>query len=118
MDIKNLADQIVAVLDEKKAEHIKVLDLKKSNAFASYMIIATASSTRQVYALYQYTEELFKKNGINPHVEGLQQCEWVLVYGSDIVVHLFLPETRNFYHLEKMWDSAVSSDQHDHKTLL
>lgn len=115
--MQNIIDDIVTVLDEKKAEDIRILDLQKSSAFASFMIIATATSTRQVYALYQYVEDTFKKHGVHPHVEGLQQCEWILMFGADIVVHLFLPEARDFYALEKMWQMATTADEAPHKTL-
>ncbi|CAO4847680.1 MAG: Ribosomal silencing factor RsfS [Holosporales bacterium] len=115
--MQNIIDDIVTILDEKKAEEIRILDLQKSSAFASFMIIATATSTRQVYALYQYVEDTFKKHGVHPHVEGLQQCEWILMFGADIVVHLFLPETREFYALEKMWQMATTADQAPHQTL-
>lgn len=112
MEVKNIVDDILVILDDKKAESVQVINLEEKSAYASWMIVATANSTRQVHALYQYIEDYFKKNGIIPHVEGLQQCEWVLIYGNDVVIHLFLPETRDFYQLEKMWHSHFEDGEH------
>ncbi|MBP9752889.1 MAG: ribosome silencing factor [Proteobacteria bacterium] len=118
MEQKALAEKIIATLEDKKALDIKLIDLHEKGAFADYMIIATATSTRQVFALMQYVEEVYKSIKIHPHVEGRTQCEWILIYGADIVIHLLLPETRDFYQIEKMWQTPFDDikDQ-DHKTL-
>jgi ribosome-associated protein len=119
METKALAEKMIQVLEDKKAEDIHLLDLHDRAAFAAYMIIASATSTRQIYALTQYLEEAFKEEKIIPHIEGRTQCEWVLVYGGDVVIHLLLPEARAFYQLEKMWATAFDEHQkHNHKTLV
>ena len=111
MDTKALAEKMVLILDEKKADNILLLDLTDRAAFAAYMIIASATSTRQINSLIQYLEEAFKAEKVIPHIEGRTQCEWVLVYGADVVIHLLLPETREFYKLEKMWATSLEEQQ-------
>ena len=102
-----LIDQIVEILEDRKAENVVVLDLTKRSAFASHMIIATGNSTRQVHALFQHVYKFFKEQGIVAHVEGEAQAEWVLISAEDIVIHLFIPEARAHYQLEKMWGSTI-----------
>ncbi|CAO5681864.1 MAG: Ribosomal silencing factor RsfS [Holosporales bacterium] len=119
MHIKELSEKIINILEEKKATDIKSIDLRQKGAFVDFMIIATGTSTRQVYALAQYVEEVFKQEGVHPHMEGKTQCEWVLLFGSDLVVHILLPETRQFYELEKMWGTVFDANEtENHKTLL
>ena len=103
MDSKNLVEKIIEILDDKKAENITHIDLSTKNYMAEHAVIATAGSTRKVYALYAYVEKFFKENGILPHSEGLQQSEWILVFAHGISVHIFTPEKREFYDLEGMW---------------
>ena len=66
-------------------------------------MIATGSSTRQVYALYQYIEKYFKEKSVFPHVEGTEAAEWILLFAEDIAIHLFIPDMREFYELDKIW---------------
>ena len=91
-------------LDDDKAEDIVVIDLKGKSAFADYMVIATGRSNRQVVAIAEHLAERLKQagHGYIP-VEGKQVGDWVLVDGGDVVVHIFRPEPRTFYALEKMW---------------
>ncbi len=91
-------------LDEDKAEDIVVIDLKGKSAFADYMVIATGRSNRQVVAIADHLAERLKAagQGYIP-VEGKQGGDWVLVDAGDVVVHIFRPEPRAFYALEKMW---------------
>jgi ribosome-associated protein len=118
MDSKDLSQKIIDTLEDKKAENICLIELKEKGAFADYMIVATATSTRQVFALSQHLEQVFKSYGVIPHIEGIAQCEWVLLFGKDIVVHIFLPEIRSFYQLEKMWGTPFNDEDDDHhKTL-
>jgi nicotinate-nucleotide adenylyltransferase len=102
------ADALLALvrhsLDEDKAEDVVVIDLKGKSAFADYMVIASGRSNRQVVAIAEHLADRLKQagHGYTP-VEGKQTGDWVLVDGGDVVVHIFRPEPRAFYALEKMW---------------
>ena len=91
-------------LDEDKAEDVVVIDLKGKSAFADYMVIASGRSNRQVVAIAEHLADRLKQagHGYTP-VEGKQTGDWVLVDAGDVVVHVFRPEPRAFYALEKMW---------------
>ncbi len=91
-------------LEDDKAEDIVVIDLKGKSSFADYMVIATGRSNRQVVAIADHLAERLKQSGHGPvPVEGKQGGDWVLVDAGDVVVHVFRPEPRAFYALEKMW---------------
>jgi ribosome-associated protein len=101
-----LAEQL---LDDGKAEDIAAIDLQGKSDIADFMVIATGRSARQVTALAQRLTEGFKEAGRGKvAVEGLRHGEWVLIDAGDVVVHLFRPETRAYYNLEKMWGEALS----------
>lgn len=107
-DRSKTADAVLALvrrsLEDDKAEDIVAIDLKGKSAFADYMVIASGRSTRQVVAIADHLAERLKHAGYGPiPVEGKQGGDWVLVDGGDVVVHVFRPETRAFYALEKMW---------------
>lgn len=92
----------------KKAEQVVVLDLRKKAAFTDYFAICSGQSTRQVKAIVDAIEEVLRKAGIKPlHIEGYERAEWVLVDGFDFIVHVFTPDTREFYSLERLWGSAA-----------
>lgn len=91
-------------LDADKAENIVHVDLADKSAIADFMVIATGRNTRQLAAMAQHVAEKLGKAGIKKiSIEGLSQGDWVLVDGGDIIVHLFRPEIRTLYGLEKMW---------------
>ena len=91
-------------LDEDKAENVVVIDLKGKSAFADYMVIASGRSNRQVVAIAEHLADRLKQAGYGYiPVEGKQTGDWVLIDGGDVVVHVFRPEPRAFYALEKMW---------------
>jgi ribosome-associated protein len=91
-------------LDDDKAEDIISIDLAGKSSIADYMVIATGRSARQLHAMAQHLDEKLTKLGVKKvSIEGLTQGEWVLLDGGDVVVHLFKPEVRSFYNLEKMW---------------
>jgi ribosome-associated protein len=98
-----LCDFIAKFLDDKKAEDIVILDLIGKTSITDYMIIATGQSARQVGATAQALHMELKSKGINNVVEGMPLCDWVLIDAFDVVVHLFRPEVRKYYNLEKMW---------------
>jgi len=102
------ADALLALvrrsLDDDKAEDVVVIDLKGKSAFADYMVIASGRSTRQVVAIADHLADKLKQAGHGPvPVEGKQGGDWVLVDAGDVVAHIFRPEPRAFYALEKMW---------------
>ncbi|CUW37368.1 conserved protein of unknown function [Magnetospirillum sp. XM-1] len=98
-----LAEIVAATLDDHKAEDVVVLDLKGRTSITDTMVIATGKSQRQVGAMADHVEKALKQAGQKVTIEGMPQCDWVLVDAGDIIVHLFRPEVRTFYNLEKMW---------------
>ncbi len=97
------------LLDDGKAEDIATIDLQGKSDIADFMLIATGRSQRQVMALAQRLTEGLKEAGRkHVSVEGMRHGEWVLIDAGDVVVHLFRPDTRAYYNLEKMWGEALS----------
>jgi ribosome-associated protein len=95
-------------LDDDKAEDIISIDLAGKSSIADYMVIATGRSNRQLNAMAQHLDEKLTKLGVKKvSIEGLTQGEWVLLDGGDVIVHLFKPEVRSFYNLEKMWGVEI-----------
>lgn len=113
----DLLETITTALDTNKAEDIVPVNLAGKSAIADYMVIASGNSSRQVTALTDYVLKALKEKGvIGSRVEGLGQADWVLIDTGDIIVHIFRPEVRSFYNLDKLWaseadDAAVSDDQ-------
>ena len=105
----NLEELIIQALLEKKGENIACIDLRKINhVLFDYFIICTANSKPHIETLADYVQETTKKEAkIRPsHIEGLHNGEWVLLDYFNIIVHLFQPEARTFYHLEQLWNDA------------
>lgn len=98
-----LAALIVQSLDADKAEQIIAIDLIGKTSIADTMVVASGRSPRQVGAMADHLVELLKGQGYDVTVEGKSTCDWVLIDAGDVVVHLFRPEVRAFYNLEKMW---------------
>jgi ribosome-associated protein len=93
-------------LDDDKAQDIVVIDLAGKSDIADFMVIATGTSNRQIGAMAEHLRERAKALSLgNVSVEGGNQCDWVLIDAGDVVVHLFRPEVRAFYNLEKMWNA-------------
>lgn len=91
-------------LDDLKAEEIVAIDLAGKTSIADWMVVATGRSSTQVGALADKVVKALKEAGAStPAVEGLPACDWVLIDAGDLIVHLFRPEVRAFYNLEKMW---------------
>ncbi len=93
------------------AEDVVVIELRGKSSIADYMVIASGRGSRQVIAMADHLVQLFKTHGqvgITP--EGVKQGDWVLIDGGDIIVHLFRPEVREFYNLEKMWGVEISEN--------
>lgn len=99
-----LLDVILEQLDDGKAEDIVTVDMEGKSAMCDFMVIASGRSNRQVAAMAEHLRELLKpRMAAAPPIEGLPQGDWVLVDAGDVVVHLFRPEVRAFYKLERMW---------------
>ena len=99
-------------LDDDKAEDIVAIDLRGKSTIADYMVIATGRNSRQLAAMASHLDEKLTKAGIRRvSVEGADQGDWVLLDGGDVVVHLFRPEVRSFYALEKMWGAEMPSPE-------
>lgn len=93
----------MSVLEARKADHIVSIDVREKSDFADIMIVASGTSSRHVASLAQYVVTELKSIGLFPSVEGLESPDWVLVDAGDVIIHLFHPQTRDYYKLEKMW---------------
>jgi ribosome-associated protein len=99
-----LLDFVLGQLDDDQAQDVVAIDLVGKSSIADHMVIASGRSTRQVASIAQKLAEKLKQNGYGPvKLEGLPAADWVLLDAGDIVVHLFRPEVRSFYNLERMW---------------
>ena len=109
LDLKN---KIIKKLDSNKALDVVTIDLEGKSSIADYMIIASGTSSRHIQALSEQVVEELKKNGIlNCKIEGKDSTDWKLVDGIDLVVHIFNPEKRKFYELEKMWSELIPKEK-------
>lgn len=96
-------------LSDDKAEDVSTISLAGKSSVADYLVIASGRSTRQVATMAQHLRDRIKATGRRaPAVEGLERADWVLVDAGDIVAHLFRPEVRSFYNLEKMWSADLT----------
>jgi ribosome-associated protein len=108
LSLKQLEHLILKSLDDRKAEDIVSMNLEGKSDFADRMIVASGTSQRHVGSLADSVVDALKKAGYhNVSVEGQEACEWVLVDAGNIVVHLFRPEVRTYYNLEKMWSVSL-----------
>ena len=110
--ISNLKKEIINILDSNKALNIVTIDLEGKSSMADYMIVASGTSSRHIQALSEQVFEKFKSNGIeNCKIEGKNSSDWKLVDGIDLIVHIFNPEKRKFYELEKMWSELIPKEK-------
>jgi len=110
--ISNLKTIILNTLDSNKALDIISIDLTCKSSIADYMIIASGTSSRHIQALSEQVLEKIKLNGIkNCKIEGTNSSDWKLIDGIDIIVHIFNPEKRKFYELEKMWSELIPKEK-------
>ena len=108
-DLKNI---ILDTLDSNKALDIISIDLENKSSMADYMIIASGTSSRHIQALSEQVLEKLKDNGIkNSKIEGKESSDWKLVDGIDLIVHIFNPEKRKFYELEKIWSELIPKEK-------
>ena len=109
--ISHLKKIILHTLDSNKALDIVSIDLENKSSMADYMIIASGTSSRHIQALSELVLEKFKINGIkNCKIEGKESNDWKLIDGIDLIVHIFNPEKRKFYELEKMWSELIPKE--------
>lgn len=105
---RSLLDQILTSLDDDKAIDVVTIDLAGKSCIADYMVVASASSSRHVGSMTDHLREKLKAAGHKGiSVEGVENCDWVLIDGGDVIVHLFRPEVRAFYNIEKLWSEAL-----------
>ena len=109
LDLKN---KIIKKLDSNKALDIVSIDLEGKSAMADFMIIASGTSSRHIQALSEQVCDELKKSGVlNCKIEGKDSNDWKLVDGIDLIVHIFNPEKRKFYELEKMWSELIPKER-------
>jgi ribosome-associated protein len=109
---KNLKSIILDTLDSNKASDIIAIDLKDKSSMADFMIIASGTSSRHIQALSEQVLEKLKENGVkNSRIEGKESNDWKLVDGIDLIIHIFNPEKRKFYELEKIWSELIPKEK-------
>tara|TARA_B110000902_G_C14193227_1_gene544953 strand:+ start:818 stop:1165 length:348 start_codon:yes stop_codon:yes gene_type:complete len=112
MKIIDLKKNIVKILDANKANDIIAINLKKKSYIADYMIIASGTSSRHIQGLSEILITELKKMGLtNCRMEGRESSDWKLVDAMDIIIHIFHPEKREFYDLEKMWSETIPAEK-------
>ena len=110
--ISDLKQIVINTLDINKAQDIISIDLKDKSSMADFMIIASGTSSRHIQSLSEQVLEKLRKNGIqNSKIEGKDSNEWKLVDGIDLIIHIFHPEKRKFYELEKMWSELIPKEK-------
>ncbi len=108
----DLKDIIIKTLDLNKAHNIVSIDLRDKSSMADFMIIASGTSSRHIQSLSEQVLEKFKDNGLkNSKIEGKDSNEWKLVDGLDLIVHIFHPEKRKFYEIEKIWSELIPKEK-------
>ena len=112
MRIFNIKNNIEKILDDNKAQNIICIDLKNKSYIADYMVIASGTSSRHLQALSEILVTQLKKLGVdNCRIEGKDSNDWKLVDAHDVIVHIFHPEKRDFYDLEKMWSEEIPKEK-------
>ena len=110
--ISDLKEIVINTLDLNKAQDIVTIDLKDKSSMADYMIIASGTSSRHIQSLSEQVLGELKNSGLkDSKIEGKDSSEWKLVDGIDLIVHIFHPEKRKFYDLEKMWSELIPKEK-------
>ena len=111
-EINQLKNEIENILNDNKALEVKSINLKNKTTIADFMIIASGNSSRHIQALAEILLDKLKKKGIdNCRLEGRDSNEWKLIDAKDIIIHIFHPEKRKFYDLEKMWSELIPKER-------
>ena len=109
-DADKTLNMILSRLDDMKAEETVTIDLRGKSAFSDYMIVTSGRANRHVGAIAENVAKGLKETGIKSiHVEGLPNCDWVLIDSGDVIVHVFRPEVREFYNLERLWTQSPTA---------
>jgi ribosome-associated protein len=109
-DADKTLNMILSRLDDMKAEETVTIDLRGKSAYSDYMIITSGRANRHVGAIAENVTKALKETGIkNLHVEGIPNCDWVLIDSGDVIVHVFRPEVREFYNLERLWTQTPAT---------
>ena len=111
-EINQLKKEIVNILCDNKAIEVKSISLKNKTSIADFMIIASGNSSRHIQALSEILIEKLEKKGINNcRLEGRESNDWKLIDAKDIIIHIFHPEKRKFYNLERMWSELIPKER-------
>ena len=111
-EISYLKKEIEQILKDNKAKEIISVDLKNKTSLADFMIVASGNSSRHIQALSEILLDELRKKGINNcRLEGKKSTEWKLIDAMDIIIHIFHPEKRKFYDLEKMWSELIPEER-------
>ena len=111
-EIDSLKKKIEDILSNNKALEVKTIDLRNKTSIADFMIVASGNSSRHIQALSEILMDELKKNGIqNCHLEGRNSSEWKLIDAIDVIIHIFIPEKRKFYDLERMWSELMPKER-------
>ena len=110
--INKLKNEIENILNDNKAFEVKIINLKNKTSIADFMIIASGNSSRHIQALSEILLDELEKKGINNcHLEGRDSNDWKLIDAMDIIIHIFHPEKRKFYNLERMWSELIPKER-------
>ena len=111
-EINQLKSEIECILNDNKATEIKSINLKNKTSIADFMIIANGNSSRHIQALSEILLDELRKKGLDScRLEGKDSNEWKLIDAKDIIIHIFHPDKRNFYNLEKMWSELIPKER-------
>ncbi len=109
---KKIIDKVYQILDDNKAQNIVVIDLKHKSSIADYMIVASGTSSRHIQAISENTAHKLKLFGFQDcRIEGHDSDDWKLIDALEVVIHIFHPEKRSSYNLEKMWEDILPKQQ-------
>ena len=108
-----MIDIVLQSLEDAKAEETVAIDIAGKSSLADHMVVTSGRSNRHVSAVADQVVKALRDNGFGkPRIEGLPHADWVLVDGGDVIVHIFRPEVREFYNIEKMWQADFAADAH------
>ena len=106
-----MIDVVLQSLEDAKAEETVAIDVTGKSPLSDHMVVTTGRSNRHVGAVADQLVKALREAGFGkPRIEGLPHCDWVLVDGGDVIVHIFRPEVREFYNIEKMWQAEFATD--------
>ena len=112
MKIVDIKKNILKILDDNKATNIVSIDLRNKSIIADYMVIASGTSSRHIQSLSEILLKELQNNGINKcKIEGRTSSDWKLIDAIDIIIHIFHPDKRKFYDLEKMWSEPIAKER-------